>query len=295
MLAAIGDGGYDLGARARQIRDGLAALEKPGEKEMLGVQLDDRALFLSRWQKLLLEVLSPAAVAADPRRAEMRRLVEAWGGRASIDSVGYRLVRGFRSSLLEQVSAPFVKAFGLPGKDGASSDRANRFTVGFVGQAEGPLWALVTARPPHLLDPKRKSWDEQLLAAVDAPLELMTKDGAALAGRTWGERNAPRIQHPLSRAIPALSRWLDMPNLPIPGDSNMPRVQDGEHGASERLAVSPGHESDGYISLPGGQSGHPLSPNYGDGHRDWVAGRPGPFLPGPAVATLRLVPTERAP
>jgi penicillin amidase len=42
--------------------------------------------------------------------------------------------------------------------------------------------------------------------------------------------------------------------------------------------------------MPCGQSGHPLSPNYGDGHLDWVAGRPVPFLPGPAVHTLALVP-----
>ena len=81
-----------------------------------------------------------------------------------------------------------------------------------------------------------------------------------------------------------------MPTLPIPGDAQMPRVQDREFGASERLAVSPGHEADGYFMMPCGQSGHPLSPHYGDGHRDWVAGRPGPFLPGPAVHRLVLEP-----
>ena len=79
-------------------------------------------------------------------------------------------------------------------------------------------------------------------------------------------------------------------SVPIPGDAQMPRVQDREFGASERLAVSPGHEADGYFMMPCGQSGHPLSPNYGDGHRDWVAGRPGPFLPGPAVHRLVLGP-----
>jgi penicillin amidase len=67
-------------------------------------------------------------------------------------------------------------------------------------------------------------------------------------------------------------------------------VQDREFGASERFVVAPGHEDEGLFMMPCGQSGHPLSPNYGDGHRDWVAGRPVPFLPGPPVHTLTLVP-----
>jgi penicillin amidase len=42
--------------------------------------------------------------------------------------------------------------------------------------------------------------------------------------------------------------------------------------------------------MPGGQSGHPLSPYYGAGHEDWASGRPTPLLPGAAVETLRLLP-----
>ena len=34
--------------------------------------------------------------------------------------------------------------------------------------------------------------------------------------------------------------------------------------------------------MPGGQSGHPLSPHYADGHAAWAKGEPTPFLPGPA-------------
>jgi penicillin amidase len=281
-LARLGDGGYDLGARARQIRDDLSVLKGARERDMLAVQLDDRALFLARWQKLLLRTLDAQAVRGHPRRAEMRRLVAGWGGRAATDSAGYRLVRGFRMVLQGQVAEPFERAYRLNGE--------RRFKVGFLGQSEGPLWALVTQRPAHLLDPRYRDWDAALLAAVDGTIKILTRDGTPLSQCTWGRLNAPRVRHPLSRALPFLSRWLDMPTLPIPGDSFMPRVQDREFGASERLAVSPGHEADGYFMMPCGQSGHPLSPNYGDGHLDWVAGRPGPFLPGPAAHTLTLVP-----
>src|SRR5262249_59728696 len=56
-LASLG-AQYDLGARTGQIRDDLLALATPATPaDMLRIQLDDRALFLSRWQRLLLSVL----------------------------------------------------------------------------------------------------------------------------------------------------------------------------------------------------------------------------------------------
>ena len=87
-----------------------------------------------------------------------------------------------------------------------------------------------------------------------------------------------------------LSGLLDMPTMQLPGDHNMPRVQDGAFGASERMAVSPGHEAEGYLELPGGPSGHPLSPFYRSGFDDWAKGVPTPFLPGPAAHKLELTP-----
>src|SRR6185437_1301690 len=55
-LALIGDGGYDLGARAQQIRDdlttraGVLARDDFIPSTMLDIQLDNRALFLARWR-----------------------------------------------------------------------------------------------------------------------------------------------------------------------------------------------------------------------------------------------------
>jgi penicillin amidase len=81
-----------------------------------------------------------------------------------------------------------------------------------------------------------------------------------------------------------------MPTMQLPGDNHMPRVQDGSFGASERFAVSPGRERDGYLVLPGGPSGHPLSPFYRSGYDDWAAGKPTPFLPGSVAHRLVLAP-----
>lgn len=282
MLAKLGDGGYDLGARAGQIRDDLLAIETAGEPDMLKIQLDDRAVFLDPWQKLLLATLTSDAVAENPRRGELRTLVENWGGRAAVDSVGFRAVRKFRHKLIAQLTDLLANPCKKVDKD---------FSIAKMDRSEGPVWRLVSERPEHLLDPRFKSWDHLLLSTADEVVAEATDKGSKLAGYTWGSHNTTRIQHPLSLAVPSLARWLDMPTQPLSGDSeNMPRIQAPAMGASQRLAVSPGRERDGYFHMPGGQSGHPLSPHYGDAHSAWAEGKATAFLPGPAIHTLVLKP-----
>ena len=115
-LDTVGDGGYDLGARASQIRDSLVAQSTFRPEDMLEIQYDDRALFLSRWQNLILEILDEDIVDQDPALAEYRELVAGWIPRASADSVGYRLVRAFRLEVQARVfhalTAPVRRANG---------------------------------------------------------------------------------------------------------------------------------------------------------------------------------------
>jgi penicillin G amidase len=291
----IGDSGYDLGARQQQIRDSLIALDKATEADMLSIQLDDRAVFLSGWQEILVQVLEGAAAgdaAVDqevnsPREAKSKRdllleHVRNWGGRASVDSVGYRAVWRFRRLVVEQL----CELLSQPCRQSAAD-----FSLMPFRRIEGPLWKIVNERPEHFLDPEFDDWDAWLLASADQVIAEATKDDASLDDYTWGNLNTTRIQHPLSLAVPSLSRWLDMPAQPLPGGlADMPRIQAPAAGASQRMAVSPGNEQDGYMHMPCGQSGHPLSPHYADSHSNWAEGQPSPFLPGPAIHTLTLMP-----
>ena len=59
-LALLGDGGYDNGARAQQIRDDLLARSHFAAADLLAVQLDDRALFLPRAGSSCSRILWPA-------------------------------------------------------------------------------------------------------------------------------------------------------------------------------------------------------------------------------------------
>jgi penicillin amidase len=283
VLAVLGDGGTDLGARARQIRDGLLALTDARETDLLAVQLDDRALLLERWRSLALDLLNDETVAGHPSRALFRDLLrDTWTGRASVDSQAFRLVRAFRLQVFERVWGRLMAPC-------RAADE--RFHISRLGHWEDSLWRLVTERPAHLLGADEPSWEGVLLASVDATVELFTTEvGPDPELWTWGRRNTLRMRHPMSLALPQLAGWLDMPPVELPGASLMPRVQDPTFGASERLAVSPGREADGYFHMPGGQSGHPLSPHYRAGHQDWVEGRSTPFLPGATATVLTLVP-----
>jgi penicillin amidase len=289
QLALLGIGGYDRGARAGQIRDRLFAKDKLDEAEMLAIQLDDRALFLAHWRKLLLDVLSGPWAKADARRVELRRRVAEWDGRADKEATGYGPVLAFRQRVCAAVLAPLT----------ARCRQVDpTITVSLFRNQEGPVWHILKERPVHLLDPRYPSWDALLQSAVDSLLTNATEQKPDLAALPWGECNVARIRHPLSaglRDVPLLGRpltgWLDldMPAEPLAGGwGDMPRIQMPDFGASERFAVSPGREKLGYFHMPCGQSGQPLSPHYRDGHADWVLGRPTPFLPGETVHVLTL-------
>ena len=281
-LALQGDGGYDLGARQRQIRDDLLARTQFAPADLLAVQLDDRAEFLAPWHALLAQTL---AANNDADLAELKRLSARWSGRAGVDAVDYTLVREFRQQTVAAVLAPF---------EALVKQRSSEFELPPAQSYEAAVWTLLQQKPLHLLDPRHADWNALLLAAARSSVAALTEDGTPLAKASWGSRNVARIRHPLSRALPGFfGRWLDMPAEALPGDSNMPRVQGPDFGASQRFAIAPGHEAESYLMMPGGQSGHPLSPFHGAGHADWVQGKPTPLLPGVTIYQLRLVPPPR--
>jgi penicillin amidase len=283
--AKLGNSGSDEGPRARQIRDDLHALIASGKKatpaDLLAVQLDDRAIFLERWQKFMLEVLTDEAVARNSRLGELRDAVRTWNGQASPDSAAYRLVKSFRGHVAQRVFAPLTEQ--------ATASYAHFTSSNFM--SEDALWQLTHEQPERLLNPAHRSWAELLLAAAADVLADAKKAGLTPARFTWGEKNVLAMQHPFSRLLPApLAKFLNMPAVPLPGDGDMPRVQGRVHGASERLVVAPGREAEGIFEMPGGQSGHPLSPFYRAGHEAWVKGEPAPLLPGPTQHVLTLQP-----
>ena len=284
-LALLGDGGYDGPYRAGQIRDRLSALAGHPAKpaDLLAVQLDDEALYLTRWRELFMQTLGDKAVEGQPDLDELREIVRSWDGHASVNAAGYRLLREFRRVVTTMVINPILEPV------------QKRDPVARLGTAvEQPLWSILTARPAHLLPSSAASWDDLLLRGAHLTAKLgehQQPDALPLSECTWGRYNTLAMKHPLSGALPArFARWLDMAAQPLPGDSNMPRVQMPTFGASMRMVVSPGHEAEGIWEQPGGASSHPFSRFYRAGHQNWTEGKPSPFLPGAAEYRLELRP-----
>lgn len=281
-LALLGDGGYENAYRGRQLRGHLAELCATAEHslrpaDLLAVQLDDRALALKRWRTRLLTRLDEQALAGHPERAAFKAVVKEWIPRASPDSAGYLLVRQFRTAVGLFALKPLLK----PCFDADPSFGTHGF------RTEAALWQLLESKPNHLLQPKYESWEALELAAIDLVIGLH-KDPAKA---TWGVRNRAKIRHTFGLFLPDfLGRWLGMPEDALAGDHDMPRVSSPNFGASERFVVAPGHEHEGILHMPGGQSGNPLSPFFSAGHEDWVHGRPSPFLPGTPEHHLTLSP-----
>jgi len=280
----VGDGGADIGARQQQIRDDLMALGTGlVEKDLYAIQLDNRAVFWQRWQKQLVAVLKKTD---DPEFSPFLKDVENWGGRAEISSVGFRLVKNYRTAVFEgmlgYLTAPCIKKFRS-----CDYERASH-------QMESPLWRIVDQRPDGWLPTDVKGgWQAFFEGMARHAWAPVFTGKVALKNYIWGEQNRSSIRHPLSRSVPLLGLLTDMPKAMQNGvHQNMPHISGHDFGQSERIVVSPGHEEDGIMNMPAGQSGHPLSPYYGAGHDDWLTGKPTPFLPGKTKWSLKFVPAS---
>ena len=209
----IGDEDMDRGARTKQIRDDLLELKQATPADMLKVQLDDRALFLTRWRNVLLSILNQENLRDHPARGAIFDAVNHWSGRASIDDAGYRIVRAFRGAVQDDIYDGLITAARQKSPD-AKFRPAARF--------EDTAWRIMTSQPDNLLNPKYKSWNAQILGSLDRSLELLAKEcdvGATDVARcTWGKRNTLKMEHPLAGALPLLGSFLRMPSEELPGD-----------------------------------------------------------------------------
>ena len=264
---------WPVGTRAGRIAELLRTDDLINERDMLEIQLDTRVEMMDAYRLIILEVVDEDE--KDNRLRAARASAEAWNGRAEVDSRGFTVIWAFRSKLVMDL---------LKKLTAACHELDKTFAYRWL-QVDEPILRILDEQPAHLVPAPYSSWREYLRAMfTDAVREM--KPG----GDRWGEHNRARIQHPLSQAVPMLGWLLDMRHDELPGHTQAVRVLTPSFGASMRMVVSPGHEEDGFLHMPCGQSGHPLSQHYADEHRSWVQGDPEPLLAGAAVSTVRLVP-----
>ncbi|MDF0674706.1 MAG: penicillin acylase family protein [Nitrospira sp.] len=274
------------GYRAFRISQRLEAMTNIQERDLFDLQLDSTSQFYEFYRQLAQELLTDSVIRRSPSLMKARHAFTAWNGKADADSRGFALVLRFSELLLRSVFAPYLST---------CHERDAQFS--YDGDLDTPLRELLTTKIPELNpDPDRfSSWTEFLLNAVEQSVRELEEEhpSVSLTELTWGQLNRVRIEHPLAGALPGLGYILNMPDKPASGCGQCIRVMQDGLGASQRLVVSPGHEDEGILHMPGGQSGHPLSLHYRDQHHYWSEGLPLPLLAGTPVHTLTLVPRSR--
>lgn len=271
---------WDLGTRAQRIGEMLAERDGLTEADLFAMQLDTRTSVFDLYRDLGLAACT--RLTRDDLVIQAEQIIQGWNGRADLDQPGLRLLESFRNVLRSRVFTPLVAAC-------AKLDPTFRYRW---WMDEEPLRRILEERPMHVLPARFESWDDLIDDSFRAALVMLTAppDGRPL-NTPWGEFNRADIQHPAASAAPAaIASMLGMPPDPLPGHHEAVRVSAPAFGASARLVISPGHETEAFLHIPTGQSGHPLSPHYRDSQPAWVGGVATPLLSQRATRVLTLVP-----
>ena len=268
-----GDGGYALGARGQQIRDRLFEKDTFTETDFYAIQLDNHARFLIPWQHLLYGLLNMQDIEFKPDLAYLNT----WDECACEDSVGYTLVKYFRQEVVQTLFGGVLSTLDQQGVNSRTLLRG----------IEPAVWQLIHSQPESWLPADIESFDELLIDAYRrAKHKLLDKYSPVEANMetlAWGKVNALSVKHPFADQIPLVGNILNMQQVEGFGDTYMPAVQAPSFGASERFFVSPGHLEDAILTLPGGQSGHPLSEFYASGFNDYATHAATPLLPNEPI------------
>lgn len=271
----IGDTGQRSRGRAWTIRDQLEAKESFEPEDFLSLQLDTRVPYLERWRDLMIALIDAEAIDKQPELRPVRILLEEWDGHAEIDSRAYPLIRSFQGRAEADILDQLLTPAGIERK---SYSRHFEF-----GES---LFGILADQPTGWLEADRAGWRRRMLGWLQDCLDGRSIDELP----TWGASNRIMIRHPVSRAVPALSRFLDGSTFAGSGDGFAVKVLSRSHGAVARMVIPVGSEERGSLQLSGGQSGHPLSGFYRSDLQDWMAGDPVPFLPGAVTHRLILLP-----
>ena len=192
------------------------------------------------------------------------------------DSVGATLFHFFMAEMSRRVararaprSAPWLLGRSLHPASGSSF---------FAARQVGRVSRLLRDRPPGWF---RNGWQAEIDDALgSAYSEAVRRLGEPTVRWQWGRARIATLKHPLGR-LPLLGAIFNLGPFECPGDVNTV-AQAGTIGEdplaspgvvpSMRMVLDVGDWDRSLFSLPGGQSGNPLSPHYDDLLPAWLEG-----------------------
>ena len=254
------------------------------------------------WTEIREHVLAGTPGSDEARAA--REILENWDGRMAADSAGATLFHLFSQEMSRRIararaprSAPWLLGRSLHAVNGSSF---------FAARRVGRLSRLLRERPPGWFD---NGWEAEIDDALRAAYSHAARRlGDSPARWQWGRVRKVTLAHPMGR-VPMLGGIFNLGPFECPGDLNTVHqagaIGDDPFGnpgvvPSMRMVLDVGDWDRSLFSLPGGQSGNPLSPHYRDLLPLWLNGTgvPIPWTPNAikaaTVKTLTLKPANRA-
>jgi penicillin amidase len=276
MPAPEGDGPF-LGAdwidgyRLGLINRSLAQRHDWDVPSVMRLQMSQHSL---PWEAMRPVILS-APERDDDARAALE-LLKGWNGELTADSAAAALFELFIAEMAQRIAAARApKSFAIAMGKGLSP--LSRFNF-FCFRRTGHLSRLLREQPTGWLD---RPWLDEVSDALAAVVRRLRQGcGVNRSHWAWGRLRPLIMHHPLSRSR-MLAPIFNLGPIPCGGDtdtiaqaSSLPLnpLAPADNIASLRMAIDVGAWHNSRFVLPGGQSGNPLSPHYGDLFPLWQRG-----------------------
>ena len=285
-------GRYDPGFRAARIIEALDMTPRHDLDSLAAIQVDT----VSEMARTLLPLLLRALPDREARHPAVARL-RTWDGTMAHDRAEPLIFAAWYDALHR---ALYAKTLGDLA-DRLSADKPRFIAAALSGESGWCDDASASSGKPC---------GEAVAAALTAALgRIAGAHGDDMDAWRWGDAHPALFRHPLTRPVPPLGRVLDR-EIPVGGGLHTALraaywARDGArpfaaiHGAGFRAVYDLADLARSRFVIATGQSGHPLSPHYGDMMERWrdggsiTLGQDRASLRAGAAGRLLLVPPGR--
>ncbi len=281
--------------RVNRIRDLLGAHNEWTVDETLAMQLDRGTIVFDAVNELIASSTPTTSVGSTAKE-----LLDDWDGHSEADSAAASVFELFVCELALRMTR-------------AKAPKSAEWACGASAFAMLPAGSLGSRRIMGLMELARRTppdwfgrgWPAEVGAALDAVgAQLVDVAGSDPSGWAWGEIRPLTLRHPLGMVAP-LGAMFNRGPFPWGGSAHtinngavdMLRPRSNPYAiASMRLVTEVPDWESARFSLPGGQSGNPVSPHFDDLLEFWLRGEGVPIAWGSdavreaAVHRMRLLP-----
>lgn len=265
-------GYWQPGDRAARIEELIETRDDWTLDAMRAVQFDDTAWGAPIILEPVLEILRYAGQELLPREVPVLTELTGWDRRHNIESAGaciYQVLCDaiLRHALLDEMGPTIFRAYN------SVADHWN-FLKYFIQDEDSPFWDDITT-------PGRETRRDIVLAAFKETCDVLYQRLGKRESWAWGRLHTMEFKHPFGY-LPVLGNIFNVGPYPASGGSqvinNMLYMSGGYNfdvvaGPSTRRLIDFGDPAHSLTVLPTGNSGHFMSPHYGDQAPLFMAGK----------------------